>query len=80
MAYLDLSFSGLSYANFHPAIIASFPLWRHVTQLYDKFLKAVKLIPARGQCAAISIVLQGSITASISVSPLFIIKIILMYL
>lgn len=49
MAYFDLSFSGVSTANFHPAIIASFPLWRHITQLYDKFLKAVKLIPARGQ-------------------------------
>lgn len=58
MAYLDLSFSGVSNVNFHPAIRASFPLCRHVTQLYEKFLKAVKLIPARGQWAAIFIVLQ----------------------
>lgn len=58
LAYLDLFFPGVSNANSHPANIASFDPWRHVTQLSQKFLKAVKLIPARGWWVIIAVVLQ----------------------
>lgn len=62
--YLDLLFSGVSNANSHPAIVASFDLWRHITQLFQKFLKAVKLIRSRGQGAVSVVVLEE---ASLSV-------------
>lgn len=58
LAYLDLFFPGVSNANSHPANIASFDPWRHITQLSQKLLKAVKLIPARGQWVVIVVVLQ----------------------